>query len=71
MLKTQNNPGGRWSGGGTGGGTEGQVHVEVTRPGTEATPAEQGAKAAQTGHIQVILQSLPYYAYMIFYLCRS
>ncbi len=42
MLVFQYNPGGRWSGGGTGGWTEGQVHVEVERPGTEAEPAEQG-----------------------------
>ncbi len=48
MLQTQNNPGGRWSGGGTGGGTENQVHVEVTRPGTEAKLAEQSTKAEQT-----------------------
>ncbi len=48
MLQTQNNPGGRWSRGGTGRGTEGQVHVEMTRPGTEAKPAEQSTKAEQT-----------------------
>ncbi len=32
----QYNPGGWWSGGGTGGGTEGQVHVEMERLGIEA-----------------------------------
>ncbi len=44
---TQNNPGGQWSRGGTGGGTEGQVREEVKRPRTEAKPAEQGTKAEQ------------------------
>ncbi len=46
------NPGGRWSGGGTGGGTESQVHVEVEWPGTEAEMAEQETWAdpeARTG----------------------
>ncbi len=42
------NPGWRWSGGGTGGGTEGQVHVEVERLGAEAEPAGQSTKAEQT-----------------------
>ncbi len=38
------NPGGRWSGGGTGGGTEGQVHVEVEWLWIEAKSAEQEAR---------------------------
>ncbi len=41
------NQGGRWSGGGTGGGTEGQVHVKVERLGAKAEPAGQSTKAEQ------------------------
>ncbi len=52
MLQTQYNPGGRWSGGGTGGWTEGQVHVEVERLGTEAEPAGQSTKAEQETRVK-------------------
>lgn len=40
-------PGEWWSGGGTGGWTEGQVHVEVERLGTEAESAGQSTKVEQ------------------------
>ncbi len=40
-LLSPYNSGGWWSRGGTGG----QVHVEVERPGTEAEPTKQGTKA--------------------------
>ncbi len=52
MLLSQYNPGGRWSGGGTGGGTEGQVHVEVERLGTKAEPAGQSTKAEQETRVK-------------------
>ncbi|XP_059413394.1 transmembrane channel-like protein 6 [Carassius carassius] len=39
--------GGQWSRGGTGGGTEGQGHVEVERPGTGIEPEEPEARVEQ------------------------
>ncbi len=47
MCLSQYNPGGRWSGGGTGGWTEGQVHMEVERPGTKAEKGTQAKPAKQ------------------------
>ncbi|XP_016391374.1 guanylate-binding protein 1-like [Sinocyclocheilus rhinocerous] len=55
-ASTQYNPGGQWSGGGTGGGTVGQVHVEIERLGTEAKLAEQSTKSEQGAKVELVEQ---------------